>query len=312
MSVEGNKIQSEEKYVWFTMMPNIVDEMELGVYEFRIYLHLRRRYGENHSPCWEGTRAMARICKMSVGKVSAAKQSLRKRGLIHIEEKKDGANNIYHSITILDIWPVNYDEFHRRSSGEQGGCSCGEHPCSCGELKNNHRINNHVPEPAAPVGATAPARKPTRKPRKQRSKKPVEPKPPAVKRYEKASKLRAKKATWDTIREIVGAKPADLSFWEKVVRKYILLGWSPVNIDGMLEWFQKRELPHLDRDKGGRRAKTTGGRDGDGRDHEGLTKEEREAVTAQQRANLRAGREDEPLHPQQAVVEEARRIQAGL
>jgi hypothetical protein len=46
---------------------------------------------------------------------------------------------------------------------------------------------------------------------------------------------------------VVGSEPEDVELWRKVVRAWIGLGWNPMNTDGMLELFKRKEIPRLGR-----------------------------------------------------------------
>ena len=59
------------------------------------------------------------------------------------------------------------------------------------------------------------------------------------------------RTTYRRIYQAVGDDPADLEFWGEVVGEYVALGWNPTNVAGMLEWFERRELPKVQRKKGG-------------------------------------------------------------
>lgn len=122
----------DEKRKWFTMIPNIVDEMELTPHEFRLYIHLRRVAGEN-GECWQSTRTLAEACRMSAGAVSNSKQRLIDHGLIDVYEKTSDKGQ-YHLITIIDVWEQNFERFASRSPDER--------PRSPGETKNNPSKNN--------------------------------------------------------------------------------------------------------------------------------------------------------------------------
>jgi hypothetical protein len=37
--------------------------------------------------------------------------------------------------------------------------------------------------------------------------------------------------------------PADLAFWQEVIRHWIACGWSPQNLKGMLDYYRERRLP---------------------------------------------------------------------
>lgn len=68
-------------------------------------------------------------------------------------------------------------------------------------------------------------------------------KPPAVKRYRVNTNLWPRKPLWKEIDEIVGHNEDDLLFWGQVVHAYVGLGWNPKNVSGMLEFYQRREIP---------------------------------------------------------------------
>lgn len=90
---------------YFTIVPNLVDDLDLTPYAFRLYVHLRRVAGEEGT-CWQSTETLARACRMGVGSVSRAKRELEARGLIRIREER-GGHGIYHVVEIVDIWPEN-------------------------------------------------------------------------------------------------------------------------------------------------------------------------------------------------------------
>lgn len=124
---------------YYTQVPNIVDDLIMSVYAFRLYVHLKR-VASDDGTCWQSTRTLAAHCNMSLGSVTKAKEELKSLSLITIELVKDKKGE-HHEIKIVDIWPENMKRY---------ACSCGEHPCSCGERtcspgepKNNPNKNNH-------------------------------------------------------------------------------------------------------------------------------------------------------------------------
>jgi len=89
-----------------TELPNLVDDMGLGPYEFRLLVHYYRV-----GNCWESTRTTARKCAMSVGKVSEARRGLERRKLIEIGDNAQGTLQI----NVLDIWPRNFQNYAERA-----------------------------------------------------------------------------------------------------------------------------------------------------------------------------------------------------
>src|SRR5687767_7272558 len=95
-----------------TEIPNLIDDMGLSVYAFRLYVALKRVAGD-HGRCFLSARQLAQKCQMSAGAISKAKGELVAAGLIQIErEKRHGRDHI----TIIDLWGANYAHF----AGERG------------------------------------------------------------------------------------------------------------------------------------------------------------------------------------------------
>lgn len=117
MSAELNHITNAE-HGCFTMIPNLVDDLGLTVYAFRLYCHIRRVTGD-FGACWQSTTTLAKHCNMSHGSVIKSKRELARFGLIHIEKKKGGHGDYdeiekkrgghfdYDEIIIADIWARN-------------------------------------------------------------------------------------------------------------------------------------------------------------------------------------------------------------
>ena len=94
----------------FTMLPNLVDELDLDPYAYRLYAHVRRVAGEAGGACWQSTVTLAQRCRMSRGKVVEAKRVLVALGLIHID-KRPGPGGLHDHITLVDIWARNRAHF---------------------------------------------------------------------------------------------------------------------------------------------------------------------------------------------------------
>lgn len=121
-------------------LPNLLDDLQLSVYAFRLYVHIKRRTGANGGTCFEGARGMAETCKMSVGKVVSAKKELAAAGLIDITPGNPKTNTA-DLIRIRDMWAENFSRYQTCSPHEQGvhgeeqTCSPRERPCSPHERK---------------------------------------------------------------------------------------------------------------------------------------------------------------------------------
>lgn len=92
-------------------LPILLDDMNLSVYAFRLYVHLKRvAERSDEGSCWESARTLASACNMSSGQVSKAKDELEQQGLItrHPKVLRGGIGD---DITIVDIWPRNFERY---------------------------------------------------------------------------------------------------------------------------------------------------------------------------------------------------------
>lgn len=95
-------------------VPNVVDDMDLSVYAFRLYARIKRVAGDK-GYCREGTRELAERCRMGAASVSRAKDELIEAGLITVATFK-GKDEI----RVVNIWRHNFETFAPPDSeGEQ-------------------------------------------------------------------------------------------------------------------------------------------------------------------------------------------------
>jgi hypothetical protein len=66
-------------------IPAWLDDSDLSVYAFRLYAHLKRRWGEGHQDIL-GLREIAERCKMSVDSVIKARHDLIAAGALTMQE----------------------------------------------------------------------------------------------------------------------------------------------------------------------------------------------------------------------------------
>src|SRR5574340_824381 len=84
-----------------TEFPNLIDDMNLSVYAYRLYGRLKRVAGDA-GECWQSTHTLSTSCSMSAGSVLKAKQELVNKGLIRIEKhnRDDGRDDVGPPATI--------------------------------------------------------------------------------------------------------------------------------------------------------------------------------------------------------------------
>jgi hypothetical protein len=90
--------------------------------------------------------------------------------------------------------------------------------------------------------------KPPAKPKTTRKATPKEPtsqQNPAVLAYVEVTQRRPKQFVADAIANTVNEN--DVDAWKQIVKQWILSGWNPTNIDGMLNMFQNRMNPAMNK-----------------------------------------------------------------
>lgn len=88
-----------------TELPNLYDDADLDVYEFRLLSHYKRV-----GRCTESTSTTAKKCKMSTGMVSQSRQSLAVKGWITLE-KVEIPEGFSYVINVVDRWIENFAQY---------------------------------------------------------------------------------------------------------------------------------------------------------------------------------------------------------
>lgn len=110
---KGNKpmtkyqIREESLRTHYSMIPNIIDDLDLSPYDVRLYMHIKRVAGENGT-CFQSLKTMSDACRMSRPMVCKSKERLENMGLIAIK-KGDPLNHICDTLLIIDIWDKNQE-----------------------------------------------------------------------------------------------------------------------------------------------------------------------------------------------------------
>jgi hypothetical protein len=66
---------------------------------------------------------------------------------------------------------------------------------------------------------------------------------PAVLSYMEVTSRRPKQFVANAIADTVASEGSDLDAWKTVVQTWIMNGWNPTNVDGMLNMYRKRNAP---------------------------------------------------------------------
>ena len=122
-----------------TEIPNLIDDINLSVYAFRLYVHLKRVAGaSNEGACWQSTRTLATHCGMSASKVSESKQELVDAGLIEIEP---GDRTKSDTMTIVNVWPQNFAKY-TKTADDSGVPTANTLPLGCSHSEQGVRTAN--------------------------------------------------------------------------------------------------------------------------------------------------------------------------
>ena len=195
---------------YYTTIPNIIDDMDLSVYAYRLYGHLKRVAGDV-GQCWQSTETLAKACGMGWATVSRAKTELVGKELIIIEQVKNPqGGKDFHNITITDVWENNTIKY--ATSTQEGATSHQEITTSHQEIKNNPIKNNPVKRGARDARLDH----------------------PAIQVYRGNTSLYVP-VNW---RDEVIATVTDYEKWGGVVRDWMGKGWNKGNVKGMLDVYK--------------------------------------------------------------------------
>lgn len=81
------------------------------------------------------------------------------------------------------------------------------------------------------------------KPLKPKPKRTKNPTPEAVKVFRVNAYRYPAKSWYDDVAKTVGEDPQDLERWGQVVKAWVGEGWKPTNVRGMLDFYERNEIP---------------------------------------------------------------------
>jgi hypothetical protein len=137
---------------YFTQLPNLIDDSGLSPYAVRLYLHIKRRAGENGS-CYETCRGMAEACKMGRSTISKARRELEAAGLIDVEIRPGQHGHLSgYTITVIDIWPTNIEYYNDQS---MAGTGESDSQSTAGTGKDDDQSTRETP-PVRQINPTSP------------------------------------------------------------------------------------------------------------------------------------------------------------
>jgi len=111
---------------WRTELPNMVDDADMDVYCFRLYVHYKRV-----GTCRESIATTARKCHMSQGKASQARMQLHELGWINLETYQTAKGPGY-IVTVVDVWEENFAHYSTAKARKPNGPRLHHmNPCPC-------------------------------------------------------------------------------------------------------------------------------------------------------------------------------------
>ena len=111
-----------------TEIPNIIDDLNLDPYEFRVYMKYKRIAGDGGA-CWKSNAAIADECHISTRTLQRVKKQLASPyeelnglPLIKIEHRKtEEGDPDTDLITIVDLWPLNFKKYYGGGDSQSPG-----------------------------------------------------------------------------------------------------------------------------------------------------------------------------------------------
>jgi DnaD/phage-associated family protein len=96
-----------------TELPNLYDDSELTVYEFRLLAHYKRV-----GKCTEGLETTSQKCRMSASQASETRQSLADKGFIRLEKVPMDQGRYRYNVQVIDRWIENFARYSGLSEQE--------------------------------------------------------------------------------------------------------------------------------------------------------------------------------------------------
>jgi hypothetical protein len=110
-------------------------------------------------------------------------------------------------------------------------------------IMNHHEdMNRHETPESAEAPPPTPS-EPEKSEKRGKTRKTTKPTPQAVKVFRANAHRYPAKAWYGDIEATVGESEDGLEFWGSVIKAWVGLGWNPTNVKGMLEFYERREIP---------------------------------------------------------------------
>jgi len=218
-------------------LPNLIDDYDMSVYAFRLYVHIKRVAGANGGSCHQGTRTLARVCHMSTGQIVKAKQELIEKGLVtHSTIKTNGGET--DDLAPVDLWQENYNTYskgvHTVNTTVQD-----TNTLDTKTGKGVHTVNEGVHVVNTGVH-TVNERKNQRRKNMEEERETRAPAQVNIDSLHEGvatyKQLTGKRSVTPTVAAQIAAVVTDMPLWEKVVTAWCGK-YRAENVTGMLDWY---------------------------------------------------------------------------
>jgi DNA-binding Lrp family transcriptional regulator len=213
------------------MDSRVVDQLKLRAIDLAVYVVLCRHADNKTQRCFIAYPTIANLIGLSAPTVMRSVKRLVELGLIAVQRRSSARGTISNEYTLRAL-PGSNSALPRGVSEVEGGSKGGlREQDSINKTQENKR---ECGEPASPVAAPSqPGRKTVstsepglRDPNLDH---------PTVVAYRTMCGVTANR----TQRAEIAATVSDLPRWQEVIRKWLLAGYNPKNIAGMLDWYHK-------------------------------------------------------------------------
>ena len=189
---------------------------------------------------------LAQCAGVSRRKVMRGLQELRRDGWI--DWSRTGRSNRYHIIRSRcapEDTPDVSPDTHQTCDPEHIRCAPGDtrsRSIDPDPSTQRERAEAAAP-PSQPVSSPTETDGDDAQPPRRSKQEATDKAPPAVETLYGATDCRPPRSWYSDLDQAVGNAPADLAFWYDVCRAYVGQGWNPRNVQAMLDYYHRREIP---------------------------------------------------------------------
>lgn len=202
-------LHENESRAYFFMLPNLYDDADLTVYEFRLLAHYVRV-----GVCWEATRTTAKHCHIAASSVVKARRGLEAKGFVTLGISADDTVEVL----VLDKWKEN--------TGAYGG------PVETRSPDERSRSPDDLPRSPDSLKEDSIKKTPLRREAAANSR------PPSVELCKRILFRYPHKSVWRSIDLKIGSDFVSLLRWARILRRWKLNSWNPTSWAKMLTVFE--------------------------------------------------------------------------